>query len=310
MSASRPRQGALALALACIGLPVALVLGAAVSRHAANRPDGAIVSDGVVREYLLHVPGSYDPATPTPLVISLHAAGLWPAAQREASGWNRVAEREGFIVVYPSGVSGEGPRVWEANGGADLARDVRFIADLIDTLSAAWNIDPARVYADGISNGGGMAFALSCTLSDRIAAVGMVAPALFLPWRWCPDPRPVPVMVFHGTDDRTTPYHGGPSWVSRGRNFQGIPRWVADGARKNGCAPDPVESRVSAEVTRRAYTGCADDAAVVLYTIHGGGHTWPGGESLPEWLLGPASRDIDATETLWAFFREVPTGPR
>ena len=116
---------------------------------------------------------------PAPLVISMHGGGGWPAHQRDVSGWNRLAESHGFIVVYPAG-SGA-PRAWSVDHGTGLLDDVRFISELIDTLEAAYNIDPARIYADGLSNGAGMAFVLSCTLSDRIAAVGMVAAAHSLP---------------------------------------------------------------------------------------------------------------------------------
>jgi len=177
---------------------------------------------------------------------------------------------------------------------------------LIDTLTAAYNVDPTRIYAKGLSNGGGMTFVLSCTLSDRIAAVGVVAPALFLPGSWCTDQRAVPMMAFHGTADRLTPYHGGLSWVAPDKRFSDIPTWVADWARRNRCAPTPVETEVAPDVTRRAYAHCADHADVVLYTVEGGGHTWPGGEPLPEWLAGPTSRSIDATRLMWTFFLEHP----
>ena len=63
---------------------------------------------------------------------------------------------------------------------------------------------------------------------------------------------------------------------------------------------------VATDVTRRSYTNCADDAGVVLYTITGGGHTWPGGKPLPEWFVGPTSYNIDASSQMWAFFREHP----
>jgi polyhydroxybutyrate depolymerase len=63
---------------------------------------------------------------------------------------------------------------------------------------------------------------------------------------------------------------------------------------------------VAADVTRIAYTNCADDAAVVLYRIEGGGHTWPGGQPLPEWFAGPTSRSIDASSEMWAFFEAHP----
>jgi dienelactone hydrolase len=187
--------------------------------------------------------------------------------------------------------------------GTGLAKDVRFISDLIDDLEKAFNVDPTRIYADGLSNGGGMAFVLSCTLSDRIAAVGMVAAAQSLPWDWCTDRRPVPMIAFHGTADRLVPYEGGTSWVGP-VSFPDVSRWTASWARRNRCGPDPVETTVAADVTRRDYTDCADDAAVVLFTIHGGGHTWPGGEPLPEWFLGTTSRGVDATRESWAFFQE------
>ena len=168
----KDRRFVLGAALALIGLPVVMVPIEAVAFYSANADNGSFVSSGVKREYLLYVPKSYDPSTPTPLIISLHGAGLWGAAQRDMSQFNTVADREGLIIVYPSGVGGKGVRVWHEEEGPGLPRDVTFISELIDTLEARYNIDPARIYANGLSNGGGMSFVVSCTLSHRIAAVG------------------------------------------------------------------------------------------------------------------------------------------
>jgi polyhydroxybutyrate depolymerase len=299
------RRGVIVAVLALIGLPAALVLSEAVQFHVQNRSNGTMVSSGEEREYLLYVPKSYDPARPTPLVISMHGAGLWGAAQKEISQWNRVAEENGLLVVYPSGVPGDGPRIWRAYRGPGLMKDVRFISELIDKLQAGYNIDPKRIYADGFSNGGGMAFVLSCTLSDRIAAVGLVASAQLLPWTWCADHRPVPMIAFHGTADSATPYHGGKTWVAP-EPFPSIPMWTANWARRNRCETNPAESSLAADVTRLEYANCADDAAVVFYTIAGGGHSWPGGGPLPEWFVGPITRNIDASSQNWAFFRKHP----
>jgi polyhydroxybutyrate depolymerase len=301
----RDRRVVLGAALALIGLPVAIVPIEAISFYSANRDNGSFVSSGEKREYLLYVPKSYNSAVPTPLVISMHAAGLWGAAQKETSRWNDLADAGGFIVVYPSGGGGKGVRVWRAEPGGDLEKDVRFISELIDTLSASYNIDSTRIYANGLSNGGGMAFALSCTVSNRIAAVGMVAAAQTLPWRWCTDERPVPMIAFHGTADPDVPYNGGSSWLSA-RPFPNVPRWSANWARRNRCDPNPVDSIVAADVTRRAYGGCANGAEVVLYTVRGGGHTWPGGKPLPEWFVGRTTGSIDATSLMWAFFSAHP----
>jgi polyhydroxybutyrate depolymerase len=126
-----------------------------------------------------------------------------------------------------------------------------------------------------------------------------------LPLDWCPDPRPAPMIAFHGTADRFTPYNGAKVWLAP-EPFPSIPEWTANWARRNRCAQNPVESAVASDVTRLEYTDCASAASVVLYTISGGGHTWPGGTPMPEWLVGRTSRSVDATSLMWAFFREHP----
>jgi polyhydroxybutyrate depolymerase len=297
----------LIVVLAVLGLPAAMAAIEAAAYYSANRNTGSITSSGITREYVLYVPPAHDAAKPAPLVISMHGAGLWPSAQRDISRWNTVADEHGFIVVYPLGL-GVIP-AWQMNSGPGGKRDARFLSDLIDTLSASHNIDPARIYADGLSNGGGMAFVASCLLPERIAAVGMVGAALLQPFEWCPSTRPVPVMMFHGTNDTAAPYHGGTSWVAR-QPFAGVPAFADSWSRRNGCAAKPTESRVAADVTRRSYTGCSGNADVVLYTIHDGGHTWPDGGPLPEWFVGTTTRSINASRELWNFYREHPLRPQ
>ena len=292
---------ALTITAALICLPV-VVAGIEAARYVAvNRSSDTIVSSGETREYTLHVPPGYDANRPTPLVITIHGASLWPAAQQALSQWDRVADREGFIVAYPSGRTGQGPRHFDME-------DAIFIADLIDAIQRTHNIDPRRIYANGVSNGGGLSFILSCTMPDRIAAVGLVAAAQLWPWSVCRDLRPVPMIALHGTADDFTPYRGGvspKSWILAMR-LPGIPEWTANWARRNHCAPTPVESRVASDVTRLEYTQCAGNAPAVLYTIDGGGHTWPGGRDLPEWFAGKTTRTIDASSVMWSFFKDHP----
>ncbi len=301
----KPRKIVIGALLVAVGLPAALILVGAVAIYFLDDSSGVIASSGEERAYLLHVPESYDPSTPAALVISLHGAAGWPAQQRDTSRWNRVADEHGFIVVYPAGTGF--PKAWRAFADADVAADVRFISELIEMLGAAYNIDPARIYANGLSNGGGMTFALSCMLADRIAAVGMVAATQTLPWSWCPEPLPVPVIAFHGTADPMAPYDGG---LSGGFLFRqiipGVEDWIASWARRNGCGPFSFESTLTGGITRLEYQDCEDDADVVLYTVEGGGHTWPGGKPPPAWLTGPTSNSIDASARMWAFFHEHP----
>src|SRR2546427_9097692 len=105
---------------------------AAASIYVLDRTNGTIVSSGQKREYLLYLPKSYDPTKPTSLVISMHGAGGWPAQQMNLSHWNRLADENGFIVVYPSGTGV--PKIWHVDRSAGLTRDVRFISELIDTV--------------------------------------------------------------------------------------------------------------------------------------------------------------------------------
>jgi poly(3-hydroxybutyrate) depolymerase len=244
-----------------------LALVEAVSFEVSNRANGSFVSSGEA---------GIPVVCPTELRPSQAGGARHQSARRDDVGprsgetASGALAEAGFLVVYPSGITGSGPRHWRVERGDGLRKDVRFVAELIDRLEAEYNIDPARIYANGLSNGGGMAFVLSCTLSDRIAGVGMVAAAQSLPWEWCTDRRAVPMMAFHGTADWQMPYYGGAPGIGSGE-FPKVSTWAAKWARRNRCSNRPVDSEVAAGVTRRAFTGCADSADVVLYTIR----RWP-----------------------------------
>lgn len=277
-------------------------------------------SDGLEREYRLYVPASYDGTALTPLVLSLHGFAGNARQQQNETGWDEIADREGFIVAYPQGTGS--PARWNA-GQSEIAErerrglvgallsgffeivptdDVMFISAIIHTLEADHCIDPARVYVNGMSNGGGMSNRLACQLSDLIAAAGMVAGAYTEFPGGCHPARPVPIIAFHGVVDPIVPY-GGDADVG----FPAIEDWVAEWAARNQCdaTPEPVEGTVGA-VTGWRYVDCADDADVVFYSIADGGHTWPGGSMGAAFLLGRTSRDINASETMWTFFEAHP----
>jgi polyhydroxybutyrate depolymerase len=289
-----------------IGLPVALTLMASAAFWVMDKTNGTIVSSGVTRRYLLYVPRSYDSSKSTPLVISIHPAATWPAVEMAISRWNDVAERYGFIVVYPAGSGvlfggfGPGPDVWPGN-----SEDVKFVSDLIDKLQREYNVDQNRIYANGMSNGGDMAIVLSCQLPDRIAGVGSVAGAYPQSEEFCPNSKPVPVVMFHGTADKLAPYQGGKSPIAP-FPFANVQERAARLAQRNKCMGGPVASRIAPSVHRLAYPNCAANADVVLYTIEGGGHTWPGGKCIAEWVAGRTTDEISATSLTWDFFVEHP----
>ncbi len=298
-------QWIIRIPLILLGLVASLVLVAAVAFLILDRTNGTIVSSGVKRPYLLYVPKSYDPATPTPLVISIHGFAEWPAHQMQMTHWNDLADQYGFIVVYPSGT--RFPKRWrtQVQAGSDASPDVTFISDLIDKLESEYNIDPGRIYANGLSNGGGMSVLLSCELSGRIGAIGTVAGAYSFPWSECPPSRLVPTIVFHGTADPIVPYLGGSSHDPV-NPLPAIPAWVESLALRNGCGQSPAEIPTSGAVSGLNYSNCTQNADVIFYTISGGGHSWPGGEPLPKFLVGSTSQDIDATKVMWDFFQQHP----
>jgi polyhydroxybutyrate depolymerase len=269
-----------------------------------NRTNGVIESGGQTRRYLLYVPDSYDPQTPVPLVISIHGFAEWPAHQMTVSRWDKLADEYGFIVVFPAGTNF--PMRWSAHGQAhieeDPLRDVLFISELIDHLEREYSIDPQWIYANGLSNGGGMSFMLACYLSDRIAAIGTVAGAYLLPWDDCRPAHPVPLIAFHGTEDQIVPFAGGPS-RSFDVPFPAIEDWIAIAAERNGCSQKLVLPQ-QGEVSGVRYTGCKANADVVFYQVEGGGHSWPGGGPLPRWIVGHTTQDVDATRLMWEFFEE------
>lgn len=274
--------------------------------------------DGLEREYRLYVPESYTGTELTPLLLSLHGFAGNAGQQQRETGWDEIADREGFIVAYPQGTGS--PARWNA-GQTEIAGlereprsligmllgdyfetvrvdDVAFIRSLIGELQAMNCIDPARVYVNGMSNGGGMTNRLACQLSDVIAAAGMVAGAYTDFPGGCHPSRPMPIIAFHGVVDPIVPYEGDVRV-----HFPAVEDWVADWAARNHCDPTPetVEGTVGA-VTGWRYVNCTDDAEVVFYSIADGGHTWPGGSMGAAFLIGKTSHDIDASETMWAFY--------
>jgi polyhydroxybutyrate depolymerase len=249
----------------------------------------AIESGGQTRHYRLHVPPGYRPDEPVPLVINLHGLGSSMDQQALLSGASEKADEAGFVVVYPQG--SDVPRMWHGEPSPAGREDVQFIRELVAHLQERLNIDPDRIYATGFSNGGGMAHRLACDLSDTIAAIGPVAGAYLLDERCTPE-RPVPVIAFHGTADPIVPYAG------QGRGLPPVRTWAARWAARNGCDGEPAIILEQGSVTAEAWGGCDEGADVVLYTIRGGGHTWP-----RDGAIGPGIHGMDL---VWAFFEAHP----
>jgi polyhydroxybutyrate depolymerase len=297
-------------------------LAAALLLCAGCEIGNSFLVDGHARYYNFHVPASL-PDTPVPLVILLHGAGSSPeymqAALTEYS-WDRIAEREKFIVVYPESFGGSWNdcRADEGETAAEI-QDVAFLDRLITRFGNYYNIDENRVYVAGHSNGGMMAFRLALEIPERIAAVASnCGPMAAVSECGLPD-TPVSVFYMAGTADPVIPYDGGAITGFGEGNFGTVLSadgtvygWVenlnADETYEELAIEDRTESD-GCTVTRFDFRNGDNGTEVVFYQVNGGGHTWPYPKPISAELqgeLGNKNQDIDAAEEMWAFFKDHP----
>jgi polyhydroxybutyrate depolymerase len=180
--------------------------------------DPAVSAGATRRTYLVHVPAGYRPDRAVPAVLLLHGNGGSAADMDQVSGMSELADRRGFLAVYPQGAGvGAGRPFWASTGRVEAGvDDLRFTADLLDDLQGRLCVDPARVAAAGFSAGGGVVALVACDLAGRVASVAVIAGALFAAPGECRPSRPVPVLSVHGTNDPVVPYGGRPR-LSSGR---------------------------------------------------------------------------------------------
>ncbi len=263
------------------------------------------------RTYLLHLPPVYDGKRSLPLVIVLHGGGGNAPGAVRMTGFSEKADKEGFVVVYPNGSGRLKTRLltWNSGNCCGYAMDknvddVGFIRALVDELVKTRSIDPKRVYVTGMSNGGMMTYRLGCELSDRIAAIAPVAGALNV--ENCQPADPVSVIIFHGTADEHVLYNGGEPVQKVDRHFRvdnSVSYAVSFWLKHNGCSETARRSE-KGSIRTEIYSGGKDGAEVVLYTVNGGGHAWPGGQA---YLLGSEpTKEISATDLMWDFFARHP----
>lgn len=262
--------------------------------------------DGRRRTYRVYAPPKLDRTKPAPLVVALHGYAMTSAMMPAFTGLNRKADREGFVVAYPDGTG----LVQEWNAGrfpprpeSKKANDVAFIARVLDDVCARLPIDKSRVYCTGMSNGGMMSYRVANELSDRIAAVAPVAGTMSIP-KATPR-RPVPLMHIHCRGDSVVPY-AGRRGLSRYRMFESAPDSAAAWAKAIGCSATPKEEALKpadgskTRVLRQTWSG-SGGAEVVLISIDGGEHLWPG-----QPFLLPVVRPVkaaSANDLMWEFFK-------
>jgi polyhydroxybutyrate depolymerase len=244
-----------------------------------------------------------------PLVLVLHGGGGNAGNAERMTGFTEKAHKEGFIVVYPEGTGRFRKKhlTWNAQHCCGIAMqrrvdDVGFIAALIDKLLVDYPIDPKRIYATGMSNGGMMTHRLGIELSDRLAAIAPVVATLF--GDESKPPHPVSALMINGLLDKSVPSEGGPPGGRFPSAWDGTPtkpalEQAAFWAEADGCGGDP--ERVDGGRYRVSQYHCPAGRAVEIYIVKDNGHAWPGGQRGSR-LGDEPSTALNATDLIWAFF--------
>ncbi len=300
-------------------LGLALLAGSCgrLSEQTATESAPGLVSSSMVtpdgRERTYHV---FAPSTiadePMPLLIAMHG-GLGSGLQfRDNSGFDELAETNGFIVAYPDGIrilERRDNRVW--NGGAccgvagegrQNVDDVGFIAAVIEEISAAYPVDPARVFATGHSNGAIMSYRLACELADTIVAIAFQSGSIEVDE--CAPSRPVSVLHLHGLADTNINLDGGPGDGVSSHDFASPLESIEAMATLNGCSGrEAFADPTNPDVSGTRWGDCDSGTEVELMLVEGANHAWMGhpGRFVQEQLMGEPYADLDASFVIWEF---------
>jgi polyhydroxybutyrate depolymerase len=288
--------------------------------HAAEGTDAAvektITVDGLPREYLHFVPNGAK--EPMPVVFMLHGGGGKARGAERFTHFSELAQKEGFVVIYPQGVEGH----WNDGRGVEIMRaqrenidDVKFLRAVLADVAAGHNIDRGRVFATGISNGGFMVHRLAAEAADVMAAiapvVGGMAPAIAEKFK----PRqPVSILIIQGEADPIVPLNGGDvsfaGGASRGK-LLATSDTLAKYLERNGNQGDPVSTTIDQNsrnsVEMKKYPDGPGGVKTSFYLVKNGGHTWFGAASQrATGAGGRGNQDFRATAAIWDFFKSCP----
>jgi len=256
------------------------------------------------RRYLIYIPDAYHQkqAKSFPVVFNFHGGGMTMTEQMFYTGMNRSAEKNEYVVVYPQGIKQD----W--NVGFDMSyqfgpNDVGYIKALLEVLLKQYRIDPARVYATGLSRGGFFCQRLAAELPEKFAAIASVGGTLPDSVAYFHQKKiPMPVMVIHGTSDEIVTYNGkDKAYKSADATYQ---YWKKhNGLETTKEYIKSIDKIKTDSTSLKILQTSGNSVGVQLVSINGGGHTWPGAHPFNiGFSLGKTSSDIDANDLIWKFF--------
>ncbi|KAF2868439.1 Alpha/Beta hydrolase protein [Massariosphaeria phaeospora] len=287
-------------------LPRDVKLGDSVNLRLDNSKSGV-----ASRKYRIHIPASYKKNVPVPLIVSFHGRTQDMEYQERLSQFSNSTYGFQGISVYPEGIpSSTGSYQWQGDPEApDSINDVTFTLELLDLLLDTYCIDPSRVYAAGKSNGGGFsAGVLACDdkASKRFAAFAAVSGAYYLDptTKQLPPCKPgrdiVPILEFHGLNDTTIDYYGGPNNRVNGITTD-ILKWVHEWVERDGLDVNSVTTTPLCANDSRSAIRYSWKDTVVHYAIKNWSHDWP--STFPNEDTGrKVCKDEEATSIILAWF--------
>jgi polyhydroxybutyrate depolymerase len=236
---------------------------------------------GGEREVTVFVPDDYDPQEPLPFLFLLHGYGVTGPQMDSLIGLRAFANANRIIYAAPSGlIDRDGNPFWNATEaccdfyGTDVD-DSAYLRSVVEEAQEIANIDAARIFIIGHSNGGFMAHRLACDHADLFTGIVSVAGASTV--GACEPSRGIAVLQIHGTNDTTILYDGGN--VAPGVSYPGAQETAALWATRNECDPTPVdvgsidlETIAGDETSIKRFEGCREEGAVELWTVAGGSH--------------------------------------
>ncbi len=275
-------------------------------------------TDNFARNYQIHIPRAYDHQTPLPLVIVIHGAFDTAGDIASKSGFSTLADREGFIVMYPNGIGIMGLlQHWNAGhccgkAADDKIDDVGYLDACIDDAGRRVAIDPNRIYMVGFSNGGMLTYRYCAERGDRLAGAAVLAGAMGSRlgedppmWTMPESAPPVPMLIMHGLEDMHVPFKGGSLKPSDPpRYYDAVEDAVAYWNRQNGCRSNASDFKlINMWVRQQQWNDCTSRSPVRLYTIANWAHVWPGGAETAKLDGAHPMKGFDAARQIWSFFQ-------
>ena len=269
----------------------------------------SFVHNGITREYLVHVPKNYRGGR-TPMLVALHGGGGDADFQADDSKYKLISKSEsaGFIAVFPNGYSRFPSGIlatWNAGTCCGKAQetnvdDVGFIREVIARVKRQANVDPARVFATGMSNGAMMSWRLACEAPE----IRGIAPVEGTDnTTHCTPSRPVPVIEFHAADDPNVPFNGGVGVGPSHTDFVSVPATQAKWIQLDRANPNAKRVLTVSGAHCDLHPAKAGGAPVELCLTDIGGHSWPGGGT--QQGRKQPSMSISANDLMWSFFSSL-----